>query len=149
MKKLMNYFPYFFEVLVAFSLFGCTTSKDIYRSSDTGDAYWKVEALTSEKCQCTQLYVSHFTSGHNDFRIFYTDSIVRKTIYSAPKYSPYSNVRALIATERTDFTIPFDTLDQAIFRQIEQMNVKREGIVYPVKTKKYLGYIDDPKYASK
>ena len=134
---------------VVLSLLACTTSKDIYKSFDTADTYWKVQALNLKECRCTQLYVSHFSAGKNDFRIFYSDSIIRKTIYSPPKYSPYSNVRVLIANEGNDFTIPFDTLDKAIFLQIEQMNAKREGIVYPIKTKRYLGYKEDPKYAKK
>jgi len=99
--------------------------------------------LNVDNCKCTQLYVTHYSFTKIDFRIFYTDSVVRKTIYAGPQYSQRNNVKVLLATESGDFAEPLDSIDREIISTINKLNKTDPNIIYKLKGKALKGYIPD------
>ncbi len=98
-----------------------------------------VNAYTMSHCGCTELYVEKYTNGKNDFQIMYTDNIARKNIYSYNDKGVISDTTALIAgTDKVE--IPFDSLDNEIFKKLKTIVDKKDGLVYDIKWTEYKGY---------
>ena len=130
-----------------FTVIGCNvyTSNTIYRS-DPNNMNWIIQALNVNNCKCTQLYITHYSGKKIDFRIFYSDSIIRKTIYVGPRYSKSNNVKVLLASEKDDFDFPLDSLDIVIISKIKELNSMDSNILFKLKDKIIKGYILDPNY---
>ena len=90
-------------------------------------------------CGCTQLFVEKYRNGKNEFQIIYADDFARKNIYNFNKKGAIADTVALIA--KTDnFEIPFDSLDNEIFKRIKAIVDKKEGLVYEMKWTEYKGF---------
>ena len=56
-------------------------STTIYKS-DGNKQYWTVQSLNVDNSKRTELYITHYNDKNIDFKIFYTDTLVRKTVYA-------------------------------------------------------------------
>jgi len=69
----------------------------------------------------------------------YTDNIARKNLYSYNDKGVISDTTVLIAsTDKAE--IPFDSLDNEIFKKLKTIADRREGFVYDIKWTEYKGY---------
>jgi hypothetical protein len=90
-------------------------------------------------CGCTELFVEKYRRGKNEFQIMYTDNIVRKNIYGYNDKGLISDTTFLVASsDRID--IPFDSLDNEIFKKIKAIIDRKDGLVYEMKWTEYKGY---------
>ena len=130
-----------------FSIVSCKvyTSKTIYQVGSR-ENHWTIQTLNVDNSKYTQLYITHYQDKKIDFRIFYTDSLVRKTIYVPPNYSQRKNVKVLLATEKENYLLPLDSLDKIIFTTIARLNDSNSNIFYKLKGRSFKGYVLDPKY---
>lgn len=131
-----------FLILASLVLAGCNSARVLYRSSDSGKDFWKVNAFTLSHCGCTQLFVDNYKSGRHDFEIMYTDNVARKYIYEYNESGMVSDTTVLVA-KTGDFTMPFDSLDLEIYRRLRTIVNKNEGLVYKMKWTDYIGYIKE------
>ena len=124
---------------ILFTLISCDSTRTLYSSADNKNNSWMVNAYTMSHCGCTELYVEKYTNGKNDFQIMYTDNIARKNIYSYNDKGVISDTTALIAgTDKVE--IPFDSLDNEIFKKLKTIVDKKDGLVYDIKWTEYKGY---------
>ena len=105
-----------------------------------------IQALNVDNSKYSQLYITHYQGKKIDFRIFYTDSLVRKTTYLPPAYSQRKNVKSLLATEKDSFLVPLDSIDRIIFSTVAKLNKSDSNIIYKFRVRDFKGYIHDPKY---
>ena len=86
------------------------------------------------------MFVEKYDKGKNQFQIMYTDDIARKNIYSYNDKGTISDTTFLVAsTDKVD--IPFDSLDNEIFKRIKTIIDRKEGLVYEMKWTEYKGYL--------
>ena len=118
--------------------------QEMFISSTSKKNFLDVKAVTLSHCGCTQIFC--YKDGKN--LIFYEgDNLARKTIYK------YNNTRktpqklVLLATNKDDFTTPFDSLDTKIFSLIDSVIIYKRGRVYPLRRTQYRGYINDPYFS--
>ena len=136
-----------FPCLTVVTIAGCDTTRNVYRSSTSKKNFLDVKAVTLSHCGCTQIFVAYIKDGKKEFDLFYDDNIARKTIYK------YNNTRktpqklVLLATNKDDFTTPFDSLDTKIFSLIDSVIIYKRGRVYPLRRTQYRGYINDPYFS--
>ena len=101
-----------------------------------------MNAFTMSHCGCTQLFVENYKNGRHDFQIMYTDNIARKYIYEYNEKGKIADTLVLMA--KTDnFKIPFDSLDNEVYRQLKSIIDNKEALVYEVKWTDYKGYIKE------
>jgi len=125
--------------LILFTLISCDSTRTLYSSADNKKDSWRVNAYTMSHCGCTELYVEKYKNGKNDFQIMYTDNIARKNLYSYNDKGVISDTTVLIAsTDKAE--IPFDSLDNEIFKKLKTIADRREGFVYDIKWTEYKGY---------
>ncbi len=117
----------------------CDSTRILYRSTDSKNNYWTVNAYTMSHCGCTQLFIEKYRNGKNEFEIMYTDDFARKNIYDFNEKGVIVDTVTLIA--KTDnFDIPFDSLDNEMFKKIKSIVDKKEGLVYEMKWTEYKGF---------
>lgn len=120
-------------------------TKNIYRSSASKKNYYAIKATTLSHCGCTDLHIENYKNGKKEFHLFYNGTIARKTIYKFDAEKNRKDTISLIATSNNNYTIPFDSLDIAIFNRIDSIAIQKpKGIIYQVKRVKYTGYVNDP-----
>jgi hypothetical protein len=122
---------------------GCNTTKKLYKSSSSNQNYFTIKAVALSHCGCTEIYAESFKNGKREFQIFYNDNLARKTIYTFKQNNKTPEVKYLLATPNDNFTTPFNELDSRIFTIIDSAIEKKQGIVYPIRTRSYKGYIAD------
>ncbi len=120
-------------------LMTCDSTRNIYRSSISKEDYWTVNAFTLSHCGCTQLFVENYANGRHDFQIMYTDDFARKNIFRYDDRGKLADTVVLIA-RKDDFKIRFDSLDNEIFKRINQIANNKEGLVYGLKWTEYNGF---------
>lgn len=130
-------------VLAFFSIFGCNTTRNIYKSSSSKKDYVTINAVTLSHCGCTEIYAESFKNGKREFQIFYNDNLVRKTFFSYNQNRKTPSLTTLLATPNDNFTTPFDETDLKIFTIIDSAIANKQGIIYPVRRTMYKGYIKD------
>lgn len=116
----------------------------IYKSPGSKKNYYTISAVTLSHCGCTDLDVHHYTNRKKDFYITYKNDLARKTIYRYNKQTFRTDTIRLQATTGDKYTIPFDSLDAAIFHTIDSLllqSPKPKHIVYPPKRVSYKGYV--------
>lgn len=90
-------------------------------------------------CGCTQLFIEKYKNGKNEFEIMYTDEFARKNVYEFNEKGVITDTVTLIA--KTDnFDIPFDSLDNEMFKRIKAIVDKKEVLVYEMKWTEYKGF---------
>jgi hypothetical protein len=137
---------YFQITLIGLTLFtvsGCDTTKNIYKSSTSKKDYVTINAVTLTHCGCTEIYAESFKNGKREFQIFYNDHLARKTIFTYSLNSKTPSRTSLLATPDDNFTTPFDNLDSKIFSIIDSAIANKQGIIYPIRGTLYKGYIAD------
>jgi hypothetical protein len=135
---------YFQLILIGLTLFtisGCDTTKNIYKSSSSKKDYVTINAVTLTHCGCTEIYAESFKNGKREFQIFYNDNLARKTIFTYSLNSKTPSTTSLLATQDDNFTTPFDNLDSKIFSIIDSAIANKQGIIYPIRRTLYKGYI--------
>ena len=126
-------------LLILFVLISCDSTRTLYTSSPDKKDSWTVNAYTMSHCGCTELFVEKYRRGKNEFQIMYTDNIVRKNIYGYNDKGLISDTTFLVASsDRID--IPFDSLDNEIFKKIKAIIDRKDGLVYEMKWTEYKGY---------
>jgi hypothetical protein len=129
--------------LTLFSILGCDTTRNIYKSSTSKKDYVTINAVTLSHCGCTEIYAENFKNGKRMFQIFYNDNLARKTIFDYKASAKTPAMTSLLATSNDNFTTPFDDLDAKIFSLIDSAIVNKQGIIYPIRRTIYKGYIAD------
>lgn len=118
-----------------------TTS--VYRSRESRKNYYEIEAVTLSHCGCSYLTLHNYSNKKVSFRMFFNyETFSGKTIYS---FNPVTNrqdtIRYLATTEK-NFSVPFDSLDQAIFSRFNAIaKEKPKGVVYDLPQRTYTGYV--------
>jgi len=135
--------PLIIIALIATSLVGCDTTRNLYKSSTSKKDYLTINAVTLSHCGCTEIYAESFKNGKRDFQIFYNDNLARKTIYTYNSDSKVPGTKYLLATPNDNFTTPFDELDTKIFSLIDSAIATKQGFIYPIRRSLYKGYIND------
>lgn len=121
-------------------LISCDSTRTLYTSSDNKKDSWTVNAYTLTHCGCTQLFVEKYKNGRNQFQVMYTDNIARKDIYNYNDKGVISDTTFLIAsTDRVE--IPFDSLDNEIFRRMKAIVDTKDQLVYEMAWTEYKGYV--------
>lgn len=128
-------------ILIATFIISCDTTRIVFKSHPTENSYYTIKALTLSHCGCTFIYATHYTNRENDFQILYNDKIARKTFFTTKDQQ--QQPQNYFATEDSNFTIPFDSLDKEIFRKIDSLIINKSGIVYELRRANYKGYIKD------
>jgi hypothetical protein len=124
---------------ILFVLIGCNSTRTLYTSADEKKDSWTVNAYTMSHCGCAELFVEKYSRGKNEFQIMYTDNLARKNIYGYNDKGLISDTTFLVAsTDRVD--MPFDSLDNEIFKKIKTIIDKKDGLVYEMKWTEYKGY---------
>lgn len=122
-------------------------TRTVYKSSDSKQNYYIVNATTLSHCGCTDLQIDNYKNGKKEFNLFYNGNIARKTIYKLDSKTNQTDTLRLIAISNNNYTIPFDSLDIEIFNRIDSIAIhKPKGIVYQIKRTVYKGFINDPYY---
>ena len=91
-------------------------------------------------CGCTQLFAEKYRNGKNEFQIKYTDDFAKKSIYNLSDKGAITDTVVLIA-RASNFEIPFDSLDNEIFKRMKTIVYKKEGLVYEMNWTEYKGYV--------
>jgi len=127
-------------LILLLALAGCDSTRTLYKSSDAKKDFWTVNAYTMSHCGCTQLFAEKYRNGKNEFQIMYTDDFARKDIYSYSDKGLIADTTILVAgTDK--FDIPFDSLDNEIFKRMKTIVDNKDGLVYEMKWTEYKGYI--------
>ena len=121
----------------------CDTTRNIYKNSTSKKDYLEINAVTLTHCGCTHLYADNYKNGKLTFQIFYNDNIARKTLFNYAENSMSPQKYSLLATTSENFTTPFDSLDLRVFNAIDSAIITKRGIIYPVRSTKYRGYVAD------
>jgi hypothetical protein len=123
-------------------LAACDSTRLLYKSADSKKDYWIVNAFTMSHCGCTQLFVENYKNGRHDFRIMYTDNVARKSIYEYNEKGKITDTLVFVA-KANNFKIPFDSLDNEVYRQLRTIVENKEALVYEMKWTDYKGYVKE------
>lgn len=129
-------------VFTCLAIAGCDTTRILYKSGDSKKDYWTVNAFTMSHCGCTQLFVENYKNGRHDFQIMYTDNVARKHIYQYNEKGKIADTLVLVA-KTENFRIPFDSLDNQVYRQLRGIVEDKEALAYEMKWTDYKGYIKE------
>lgn len=119
----------------------------VYKSPSSKNDYFVIKATTLSHCGCTFLDIYNYKMGKQDFHLFYSENVVRKTVYKFNSERGVADTLRLMATTSDGYIYAFDSLDIEIFKRIDSIAIQKpKGIIYPVKITKYKGYIGDFSY---
>jgi hypothetical protein len=125
-------------------------TRTVYKSSESKQNYYIVNATTLSHCGCTDLHIDSYKNGKKEFNLFYNGNIARKTIYKFDSNANQRDTIRLVATPNNNYTTPFDSLDIEIFNRIDSIAIQKPtGIVYEIKRPAYKGFISDPYYSQR
>ncbi|MFT3847028.1 MAG: hypothetical protein QM725_18370 [Lacibacter sp.] len=152
-----RFFLFIFLTVIVGSFSGCTIgfllfyrdskTATVYKSSASKSDYYIIKATTLSHCGCTFLDIYNYKNGKKDFHLFYSDNVVRKTVYKFDSEIGRSDTLHLMATAGGGYIYAFDSADNEIFKRIDSIAIQKpKGIIYPVKITKYKGYIGDISY---
>lgn len=123
-----------------------TTTKSIYRNSNSKKNYLTVKTFTHSHCGCTDIYAQKFDNGKLTYEFYYGSTPffqAQKILYT------YSSNGELIATNKfrlvdtTFYNNKFDSLDLFVLKKIDSFRVQQNpGLPeYKLCKKEYKGLI--------